>query len=178
MPKTSPAHVVANPERQTFINKIVSLRTENQKVTLDLKKKSAECDALMLKQQKFEQQLSEINHSLSKEMNQLLLKLGNTESELTRLKSDNAKIVSDLKLEIQTLVARNNQLKTGIMQKETLKDDVYEVEKLVGHKKEWDGMYFLVRWENFNANYDTWEHEKNLMCPQILNEYKKKMRIE
>lgn len=82
------------------------------------------------------------------------------------------------------LDARIKQLYTGSRQQKTAYEsqnktnksleNVFEVEKIIHHKKKKDGMHFLVRWKFFSSNDDTWEHETNLMCPKILEEYKRK----
>lgn len=164
-------------EKKTLIDKIVSLQTENQKNTLNLKNQATEHKAFVLEKQTIEKQLSEKVQLLSTEIIKLQSKLEQIKMEHSSLKSEHGKAVADLKLKIQSLPAQNNQLKTGILQKKTMTENVFEVDKLIDHKKRIDGFYFLVRWKNFNSNDDTWEHERNLMCPKILNDYKKKMNI-
>lgn len=53
-----------------------------------------------------------------------------------------------------------------------------EVERLIDHKKKKDGMYFLIRWADFTSKDDTWERESNLVCFDLLNEYKQKMNLQ
>lgn len=51
--------------------------------------------------------------------------------------------------------------------------DVYNVEEIVGHKKENRKQMFLVRWEGFSPSQDSWVQEKDLFCAQILKNYQK-----
>lgn len=146
------------------------MQTETQKNTLILKKQAAEHSALMLEKQAAEKQLQEKIHSLS-------LEIAKLQTELSKQKSDDEKTISDLKLQNQKLMAHNNQLKVGILQEETMNENVYEVDEIIDHKKKRDGFYFLVRWKDYTADDDCWVHESNLMCPKILKDYKKKMQI-
>lgn len=47
--------------------------------------------------------------------------------------------------------------------------DEYEVEAIIGHKKN----NYLVKWKGFDKSESTWECEQNLSCPKILDKYKK-----
>lgn len=55
--------------------------------------------------------------------------------------------------------------------------DVYEVEKLLDHKKRGSKILYLVRWKGFDSDEDSWEPESNLRCRRILQAYRKKNNI-
>ena len=41
-------------------------------------------------------------------------------------------------------------------------DNIFTVEKIIGYKKENGQDKYLIKWEGFNANYNTWEPSSNL----------------
>ncbi|XP_076622268.1 uncharacterized protein LOC143342362 [Colletes latitarsis] len=47
----------------------------------------------------------------------------------------------------------------------------YEVEKIVGQRTIKGRRQFLVRWKGYNEDSDTWEQEKDLNCPQLIEEF-------
>lgn len=54
-------------------------------------------------------------------------------------------------------------------------DDVYEVEKIL--KEDRETGRFLIRWEGYGADADTWEPEENV-APQLVNAFRDKRRLE
>lgn len=176
---TDTTHITANEswngEKQGLINKIVDLKAENQHITLELKKKIAECENHVLDRQRAEQILTENVKTLE-------LQLKTLKSEMSEQKLIDEKTISDLKCENRSFQARIKQIRTGFQQNiqvmNDVDDNVYEVERLKSHKKKKDGMYYQVQWKNYSEKHNTWEHEKNLMCPEILADYKQKMNIE
>lgn len=175
----------SNQGQNKSIDKIVELQKENQRYVLDLKKKDSAYAALQLDKQKTEKQLSEKIISLSAELKKVRSELSSKKSEYSKQNADDKKTISDLNAKIRLLNARNKQLQTGSCQQNTThanenksdesQENVFEVEKIIAHKRKKDGMYFLVRWKNYSAKDDTWERESNLLCPSILQEYKLKM---
>ena len=52
--------------------------------------------------------------------------------------------------------------------------DEYSVEAIVGHRRRKRGMEWLVRWEGYGPQFDTWEPTSFLKnAPIVLNEYKR-----
>lgn len=169
-----------NREKQGFISKFSALQKENQTITLKLKKRDAECNAMKLENQKFSQQI----RSLSTEVAASQSELAKLKTEFSKQKSHDAKILSDLKSENSSLQAQMKQLRTGMSRQKSFdasRDNIeneYEVEMLVGHKRLKDGMRFRVRWLGYGEADDTWEKESNLSCSKILNDYKRKMNLK
>lgn len=166
-----------NEEKRKLIDKIARLQSENQRITLQLKAKEKEWTAQLSEKEKMRQTFSSQTSSLSNENNTLRSELLSTKSELI----GNKKTISNLKLENQKMNAVIKQLKTGSTQSNanhnsTNDDNIYEVEKLLKHKYVKD-VYYLVRWKNYSADDDTWQKESDLQCPHILNEYKRKMKL-
>lgn len=51
-------------------------------------------------------------------------------------------------------------------------DKDYEVQLIVGEKKEKGETMFLVRWKGWSPDSDTWEPESSLNCPELIKKYK------
>lgn len=168
-------------EKQKLIRKIVDSRAENQQSILDLKKKSSAYDVLLSEKLKMEQLHSENMDAISSQLNAM-------QTELAALKIQFSKKESEYNFvthENQTLKARIKQLQTSQQQTASTSDsvqnisnhqpDVYEIEKIVAHKKKKNGLHFRVGWENFAVKDDTWEHESNVMC--IVCKYMQKLHL-
>lgn len=55
-------------------------------------------------------------------------------------------------------------------------EEEYEVEKIVEMRVKKDGSReFLVHWKRWSSDYDTWEPEKNLSCPDLIEKFLKKV---
>lgn len=50
-------------------------------------------------------------------------------------------------------------------------DHEYEVEKIVGHRTIKGRRQFLVRWKGYGKDSDTWEQEKDLNCPKLIEDF-------
>lgn len=50
-------------------------------------------------------------------------------------------------------------------------EDEYVVEKVVKHRKSKRGTEYFVKWEGYNESDNTWEHESNVYCEELLKEY-------
>lgn len=70
------------------------------------------------------------------------------------------------------------QLKTELEHlKKQESNDVFNVDSIIGHKKQNRKHVFLIRWEGYDSSHDTWESETNLRCPQLLKNYKKANKL-
>ncbi|KAF9107099.1 hypothetical protein BGX27_008871 [Mortierella sp. AM989] len=52
-----------------------------------------------------------------------------------------------------------------------LEGEEYEVEKVVGHKRERGVLSFLLKWQGYDDIDNTWETSDNLSCAELINEY-------
>lgn len=51
-------------------------------------------------------------------------------------------------------------------------EDEYEVEKIIDVRNKKNGSReFQVRWKNWAADYDTWEPEAHLQCPDLIDAF-------
>lgn len=172
---TKPTPKDSDKEKK-LIDAMVVLKSENQKLTFDLKKKQEECKKMA--SEKLE---------LEKSASATAVKLTHAENKLSRLKAEHAdetseynRKLSDLRSQNQTLSARIKQLQNAMVENQPQKceqensdDDVHEVECVVGDKKIGKVQHYRIRWKGYGPEDDTWERESNLQCPSILNDYLK-----
>ncbi|XP_043491561.1 chromodomain-helicase-DNA-binding protein 1-like isoform X2 [Polistes fuscatus] len=50
-------------------------------------------------------------------------------------------------------------------------EEEYEVEKIVGHRTIKGRRQFLIRWKGYGEESDTWEQEKDLNCPKLIENF-------
>lgn len=100
--------------------------------------------------------------------------LNEKEAELADVKNKYAKLLAEKDLQIQKLYLKCAKKKSN---EKEMASNVFNVEKILAHKIVNGQRLFLVRWELFGPEHDTWEPENNFFCKQILNEYKKQNKI-
>lgn len=167
--------ISSQEEKQTLINKIVSLKTENQQLAFQLRSEQSEKTSLKSEMQKMARQIN----TQSTEITTLRSKLSDESAKYTEMKSQNEMKISDLMRKNDVLDARNKQLQKGVNQQAVAEkqkvdendDEVYEVDKLLNHTTENGVRFYLVRWKGYSMRHDTWEKESNLDCPKILSAY-------
>lgn len=170
-----------NQEKQRLIQKIVDCKAENQRNILNFKKMSCAYDAIRSEKLKAEQQHSEKMNTISSRLNAIQAELADAKIQHSKKESEFNSVLH----ENQTLKARVNQLQSNQQytpsSSETNQNasknqvDAYDIENIINHKKKKDGLHFRVRWANYSAKDDTWEHESNLMC--TLCKYMRKKNL-
>lgn len=55
-----------------------------------------------------------------------------------------------------------------------IEEDVYDVERIVASRVKDGKKQYLIKWVGYPENENTWELEENLMCEELLDEFKKK----
>lgn len=175
----------------------IKLRSEQQKTFIELQQYHEDLDALKIKSDKQQKQLSEqqnINNSLAGKVATLDIALKSSENAIASLNhqlEDEKKKSLDLNRQNKTLNARIKQInqaqdQAALQRKNSLDHDldrdeiepsIYEVEKIIGHKMKGQKRYFRIRWCGYQKNDDTWEPEENLTCPSILKEYLEKKSL-
>lgn len=162
-------------EKQKLLEAFGSLKTENQKLTFELKAKHDECAKFCLEKNKLAEDVANANASVK----DIELQLTQVSETFSKKSEEYEQKLSNLLHENQLLLARLKQFQTGIAQRESItkstvdknKENIYEVEEILADKMKRNVRYFLVRWKGFDAKSDTWERETNLMCPAILKKY-------
>jgi hypothetical protein len=72
---------------------------------------------------------------------------------------------SDEKWGERTLMRESRRIKPAT--------EEYSVEAIIGHRRKRRGMEWLIRWEGYGPQFDTWEPTTSLKnAPLVLNEYK------
>lgn len=187
-------------EKKCFIEKIVALKSENNKNVLALKAAQAECAALLKTKQNLEQQIVEKDTAFAMQKKKIELELDATKKNFDAMKSNSDKIIADLKVELtkvrdklaenekkngRTMIDLKNENKTlqglvkqyqrGLDQREKITeqsvDAEFEVEAVIGHRETANGKEYLIRWKGYGQDEDSWEKESNLNCRKLLNAY-------
>lgn len=167
-----------NKEKKSLVEKIVSLKSENQNMVLELRNVQSENASHISSNQELTAKIDALSLELE------LMKQKNSDDAAKNIEKE--KQLFDLSREKKKLLARIKQLETGIQQQheQTINkkplapaknhsNNVYEVDKIIGQKKQNGVSYYKIRWKGFGVEHDTWEKEKNLQCPRILNAFKK-----
>ncbi|KAG0208463.1 hypothetical protein BGX28_000601 [Mortierella sp. GBA30] len=50
-------------------------------------------------------------------------------------------------------------------------EDVFEVEKVVGHKRERGGLSYFIKWKGYDSKDNTWETEDQVFCDDLVQAY-------
>lgn len=171
-------------EKGNFITEIVSLKSENRQLTFRLNEQKIE---LAANEMEYSTNVCKLNQKIA----QISSDLKKSKSEITKLtanfleeKAKDKKLIDKLVSEKKQLSARVKQLQSCSLLNKTQNDDgkntenlgdenEYEVDKLIADEMDGKTRYYLVRWKGFGREDDTWEEEKNLSCPIILEEYNK-----
>lgn len=112
--------------------------------------------------------------SLTEDYDRVCLKLNEKESECSKLRSVQTAMEEKLdkqNTEIQKLklkLQKKKEVKSDLCEK---KSNVFDVEKIMGHKVVNGEILFLIRWKGYGAEDDTWEKKKNLFCDKFLKNY-------
>lgn len=163
-------------EKSKLIGEYLSLKKEYQE--LFYKYKVVCQENILLKKQidtRNEKLITQINEnkestdkSISHEKKCLVAKI----SQLHRISTSN--------ITLKSVATQSTQSKESPSKKSTpvKSSPIYEVDALLKHRRRAQTREFLVRWKGFEQKDDTWEKERNLSCPQILDKYKRKHRIQ
>lgn len=171
-------------EKQTLISEIVQLKSENQRCTLDLKKIQDKLQIAVSNNQELELNSNRINAVHLNEVSELQSELVRIKDSYDKLKTDDAKRISELTRDRNLFQAQAKQLQTVISQQikpcsqesgSESDEEEFEVERLLSDKIVEKRVY-LVRWKNYDKSHDLWVEEANLNCPSILKKYKQQSK--
>lgn len=173
--------------KQTLIDKIISLKSENQRYTLDLKKTQDKLKAAVSKNQELEAIFHRNNETHTDKVNDFQCELTKLNTSYEKLKTDGDKQMTILTRDRNLLQAQSKQFQTVISQQIDAKEvksrknrsesdeEEYEVERLLDDKLVENRIY-LVRWKGYDSLHDSWVEQTKLICPSILKKYKLKSK--
>lgn len=151
-----PTNVVDDLEK-----KVTELSLEKTKLIEELVATKGENQTLFFDVQNQQQQIS----VLKNEQNVLQNKLEAQQQEVDKLQREK----NGLQAKVKQLMATTSAEKTD-------DEDEYEVQDILDHKIVRNDRRFLIHWRNYSPSHDSWESEKNLNCPQILQTYLRKIK--
>lgn len=169
-------------EKNRLLDTLTNLKSENQRLTFDLKKKSNECTTLKRKNENLAQKTA----TMMTKINGLNSDLSQAKSDLVQKNAEHKHHITNLAHQKQLLSAQLEQLKTSIgpnnhheninndsnhSNQNSIDNDEYEVEQLLDDKMKRNVRYYLVHWKGYSSEHDTWERVTNLNCPEILEQY-------
>ncbi|XP_032664955.1 probable chromo domain-containing protein LHP1 isoform X3 [Odontomachus brunneus] len=66
---------------------------------------------------------------------------------------------------------KEDQKASTSAREETGEENEYEVDMIVGHRTIKGRRQFLIRWKGYSNASDSWENEKDLSCPKLIEEF-------
>ena len=127
---------------------------EKQGITKNNSKNNSSCDENQEINVKYIR-LNELNYNSNVEGRGIKYNLGNV--RLKELKVVLEDIRQGSKTEMKTVLTKNN---------------LWEVEKILGKREQNGVLIYLIKWKNWDSKYNSWEPASNLVnCPDILREF-------
>lgn len=168
-------------EKQTLIDKISSLKSENQQILFELKKSQDALTTSNTVRKELETKAKQSDEKHMTELSHLRSEISSSNAASEAMKIEYEKRVSDLTRDRDLSQARYKQLKNSITQQKTADEEssqnnfngeLYEVECLLDDKMIRKTRQYLVRWKGYDTSHDSWVKESDLKCPSILKKYK------
>lgn len=55
-------------------------------------------------------------------------------------------------------------------------DNIYQVEKIVNSRIHKGRKQYLIKWEGFPSNENTWEYAKDVLSKELINEFEQQQK--
>lgn len=152
-------------EKNQMIQSILTLKDENQKMHYELRNMERENEKVRLN---FESQIVD----LKQQMSEWTEKCKRLEAD----KTENERNIARLNRENNVTNAKVKQLERysegrPIIESQSSDDETFEVEAILDHRMVRRQRSFFIKWKHFSVEHNSWVHEKNLSCPELLNAY-------
>lgn len=150
-------------ERSGYQKKIESMHKQIEEITTELLKSKAEHQAAFITNKRNETDKIRQKNKI--------------DTMTDQIKDITAKLLES-KAETEAANTKNKENETAKLNKvvKSRQPDIYDVKEIVGHKKDKGKFLYLVRWDGYNSDDDSWVKEKDLKCPTILRKYKKSLK--
>lgn len=169
-------------EKKKLLSENIQLRSEQQNTFFALEKNVQTIDELKIKNHLQEKSIAELqknNKFLTSNVAKLQYVLKTNErsiATLTEQLANEKKISFELNHQKNILNDRTKQIQIAANKKTNKKsngetNNIFEADKIVSHRIEDGERLYRIRWVGFGPKNDTWEREKNLLCPSLLKEY-------
>lgn len=168
-------------EKRALIDEIVHLKSEKQKMTLDLQKSEQKFETINIKNRELAINEKRCSETHLKEIDCLRSDVAKLNAIVHEMKMEHNKRISELKRDKELSQAKMKQLQNAMTKQsqesedESEDDDFCEVECLLADKLVQKRVY-LVRWKGYNSSHDSWILEKDPKCPNVLRQYKQLKR--
>lgn len=168
-------------EKKALIDDIVRLKSENQKMLLNLKNTEEKLETVEITNCELAANVSQCRETHLKEINSLRSDSSKLNDMVNEMKTDHNKRITELTREKDLSQAKLKQLQNTITQQNRESEDesedngFHEVECLLRDKVVQKRAY-LVRWKDCDSSQDSWILESDLSCPKILQKYKQSKR--
>lgn len=145
--------------------KIDSISKQVEQITAQLLESKAEYQAAFIKNKKNEAEMLQQKNKI--------------ELMTEEIENIHAKLMES-RAETEAAIIKNNENDNQIAKLQTMvknrEPSVYDVKEIVRHKKEKGKFLYLVRWDGYDSDEDSWVKEKDLNCPSILRKYKNSLK--
>lgn len=161
-------------EKLDLINQYISLKKVHQEMFYKYKTVMCENEKLKAEVEKLQSENVELKNNIS------VIDSSTNQQSLLRENKNLIAIVKQMRRDsVPNMTPKKTPMKTPKKDspKFNARSKIYEVEQLLKHRGRKGDREFMVRWVNYGPEDDTWERESNLMCPKILQLYKKQHRL-
>lgn len=166
-------------DKEKIILELMTIKKDNQRTYFQLQKTEAALRAATLEKdlaQKENKDLRQSNAILGAKLTEQQLEM----ERVLELTAKDKKTISNLYADKKQHLAKISQLQRGLKEDPIeIESDagnestVYKLDEILAHKKKYKKMFFLVSWEGFGPDHNTWEPESNILCQSTLDGYKK-----
>lgn len=166
-------------DKKKIILELMAIKKDNQRTYFMLQKTEAALRAATLEKDLAQNEIKDLrqnNEILSAKLTEQQLEM----ERVLELTAKDKKTISNLYADKKQYLAKISQLQRGLKEDPIeIESDagnestVYKLDEILGHKKKYKKMFFLVSWEGFGPDHNTWEPESNILCQSTLDGYKK-----